>query len=99
MPELPATQVSTSTLTQSAPQGRPLTERPVSLDAFRDATMALMVLVNTPGDGGNTYAALQHARWNGYMIRNRHGLMEVVSYTCEPARLVVGDPEVIHIDG
>jgi predicted acyltransferase len=66
MPELPATQVSTHTLTQSAPQSRPLTERLVSLDAFRGATMALMVLVNTPGDGGHTYAALQHARWNGW---------------------------------
>ena len=28
--------------------------------------MALMVLVNTPGDGEYTYAALQHARWNGW---------------------------------
>ncbi|PYT26860.1 MAG: DUF5009 domain-containing protein, partial [Acidobacteria bacterium] len=26
-------------------------QRLVSLDAFRGATMALMVLVNTPGDG------------------------------------------------
>lgn len=41
-------------------------ERLVSLDAFRGATMALMVLVNTPGDGAHTYAPLQHAAWNGW---------------------------------
>lgn len=41
-------------------------ERLLSLDAFRGATMALMVLVNTPGDGRNTYAPLQHAEWNGW---------------------------------
>jgi predicted acyltransferase len=38
----------------------------VSLDAFRGATMALMVLVNDAGDGAHTYAPLQHAEWNGW---------------------------------
>jgi predicted acyltransferase len=38
----------------------------MALDAFRGATMALMVLVNTPGDGRTTYAPLQHAEWNGW---------------------------------
>jgi len=28
--------------------------------------MALMVLVNTPGDGGHVYAPLQHSEWNGW---------------------------------
>ena len=41
-------------------------ERFVALDAFRGATMALMVLVNNPGDGRNTYAPLKHADWNGW---------------------------------
>jgi predicted acyltransferase len=41
-------------------------QRLVSLDAFRGATMALMVLVNTPGDGQHVYAPLQHAEWNGW---------------------------------
>jgi predicted acyltransferase len=41
-------------------------QRLVSLDAFRGATMALMVLVNDPGDGANTYGPLQHADWNGW---------------------------------
>jgi len=40
--------------------------RLVSLDAFRGATMALMILVNTPGDGRNVYAPLQHSEWNGW---------------------------------
>jgi predicted acyltransferase len=42
--------------------------RLVSLDAFRGATIALMVLVNTPGDGRNTYAPLKHAEWHGWTI-------------------------------
>ncbi len=41
-------------------------ERLVSLDAFRGATMALMILVNTPGDGNHVYAPLQHSEWNGW---------------------------------
>ncbi len=28
--------------------------------------MALMVLVNDPGDGRHVYAPLEHARWNGW---------------------------------
>jgi len=42
--------------------------RLISLDVFRGATMALMVLVNTPGDGAHTYAPLQHADWNGWTL-------------------------------
>src|SRR6478609_7841382 len=40
--------------------------RLVSLDAFRGATIALMVLVNTPGDGQHVYAPLEHADWHGW---------------------------------
>jgi len=40
--------------------------RLVSLDAFRGATMALMILVNTPGDGAHTYWPLRHAEWHGW---------------------------------
>ena len=42
--------------------------RLVSLDVFRGATMALMVLVNNPGDGAHTYAPLQHSDWNGWTL-------------------------------
>ena len=42
------------------------TGRLVSLDAFRGATMAFMILVNTPGDGSHTYWPLRHAEWHGW---------------------------------
>jgi predicted acyltransferase len=41
-------------------------QRLTSLDAFRGATMALMVLVNTPGSGSHVYGPLQHAEWHGW---------------------------------
>jgi predicted acyltransferase len=41
--------------------------RLLSLDAFRGAIMALMVLVNTPG-GRNSYGPLNHSEWNGWTI-------------------------------
>ena len=36
-----------------------------SLDIFRGATMALMVIVNTPGTWSYVYAPLRHAEWHG----------------------------------
>ena len=36
-----------------------------SLDVFRGATVALMILVNNPGNWGKTYAPLEHAKWHG----------------------------------
>lgn len=49
-----------------AERPKPERQRFVSLDAFRGATMALMVLVNNAGDGRNSYAPLGHAEWNGW---------------------------------
>jgi predicted acyltransferase len=43
-------------------------KRLVSLDAFRGATIALMVLVNDPGNGHDSYAPLKHSAWNGWTI-------------------------------
>jgi predicted acyltransferase len=40
--------------------------RLTSLDAFRGFTIAGMVLVNNPGDWGNLYSQLEHAKWNGW---------------------------------
>jgi len=40
--------------------------RLLSLDVFRGATIAAMVLVNDPGEWTTTYAPLLHARWNGW---------------------------------
>lgn len=45
-----------------------LTERLVSLDAFRGATIAGMLLVNNPGSWGDLYAPLAHARWHGWTV-------------------------------
>src|SRR5580704_5637202 len=42
-----------------------LAGRLVSLDAFRGAVMAFMILVNTPGDGRHVYWPLEHAEWHG----------------------------------
>ncbi len=46
----------------------PAAPRLISLDVFRGATMALMVLVNNSGDGGHTYGPLQHSDWNGWTL-------------------------------
>jgi predicted acyltransferase len=41
-------------------------DRLLSLDAFRGATVAGMILVNNPGTWGALYPQLEHARWNGW---------------------------------
>lgn len=40
-------------------------ERYYSLDVFRGATVALMILVNNPGSWANTFSPLAHASWHG----------------------------------
>ena len=42
-----------------------LQQRYYSLDVFRGATVALMILVNNPGSWGNMYGPLKHAPWHG----------------------------------
>lgn len=39
--------------------------RLLSLDVFRGMTVALMILVNNPGDWGHIYWPLEHATWHG----------------------------------
>ncbi len=41
-------------------------ERIASVDIFRGLTIALMILVNTPGTWSNVYAPFLHAKWHGY---------------------------------
>jgi predicted acyltransferase len=48
-------------MTTASPSNRVL-----SLDAFRGATIAAMILVNTAGDHSQTYWPLLHASWNGW---------------------------------
>lgn len=40
----------------------------VSLDAFRGATIALMVVVNNAGSGRDSYLPLRHAEWHGWTL-------------------------------
>jgi predicted acyltransferase len=40
--------------------------RMVSLDVFRGATIAAMILVNDPGSWSHIYPPLKHAEWNGW---------------------------------
>ena len=40
--------------------------RLLSLDAFRGATIAAMILVNNPGDWGHVYWPLLHVPWHGW---------------------------------
>jgi predicted acyltransferase len=42
-----------------------MTDRLRSLDVFRGATVALMILVNNPGHWGHLYSPLAHAAWHG----------------------------------
>ncbi len=41
-------------------------ERIVSVDIFRGLTIALMILVNTPGTWRAVFAPFRHAEWDGY---------------------------------
>ena len=45
---------------------RPAAARLVSLDVFRGATIAAMILVNNPGDWGHVYWPLLHVPWDGW---------------------------------
>jgi predicted acyltransferase len=40
--------------------------RYLSLDVLRGLTVALMIVVNTPGDWGHVFAPLLHADWHGF---------------------------------
>ena len=42
-----------------------MNQRFYSLDVFRGATVALMILVNNPGSWGHIFPPLAHASWHG----------------------------------
>jgi predicted acyltransferase len=42
--------------------------RVLSVDVLRGLTIALMILVNDPGDWGHVYPQLDHAEWNGFTL-------------------------------
>src|SRR5260370_16492121 len=45
---------------------QPKPGRLLSLDLFRGATIAAMILVNNAGDEPSAYWPLRHAEWNGW---------------------------------
>src|SRR3954469_1481954 len=47
--------------------GVPASTRLIALDAFRGATMLLMVLVNN-GGGPRSYQQLEHSAWHGWTL-------------------------------
>jgi predicted acyltransferase len=47
---------------------QPASNRVLSIDVLRGLTIALMILVNDPGDWGHVYAQLDHAEWNGFTL-------------------------------
>jgi predicted acyltransferase len=49
----------------SSPDTKIVTQRLQSLDVLRGSTVAVMILVNTSGDGAHTYPLLAHSPWNG----------------------------------
>src|ERR1039458_79590 len=57
-----ATSIAISPEIGKAPE---MSARLVSLDVFRGATIAAMILVNNPGNGAS-YGPLRHAQWNGW---------------------------------
>ena len=42
--------------------------RNLALDVFRGLTLALMIIVNTPGKWGASYGPLTHAAWHGFTL-------------------------------
>lgn len=44
------------------------TARYLSLDVLRGLTIALMIVVNTPGSWANIYAPFRHAEWHGFTL-------------------------------
>lgn len=63
-----------STISVAKTEGGPKTaapgraERFLALDVLRGLTIALMVLVNTPGSWSTIYAPFKHAEWHGFTI-------------------------------
>jgi predicted acyltransferase len=51
-----------------AKDASPASQRLVSLDAFRGAVMAFMIMVNNNGREHDAYAQLRHSQWHGWTL-------------------------------
>jgi predicted acyltransferase len=47
---------------------KPLTPRYLALDVLRGLTIALMIVVNTPGNWNAIYAPFKHSDWHGFTL-------------------------------
>ncbi len=68
MPEHSTRTAHDATGVESPGQAIPDSSRLQSLDVLRGITVAVMILVNTSGDGSHTYPILAHSRWNGCTV-------------------------------
>jgi len=50
------------------PAPKAVTSRVLSVDVLRGLTIALMILVNDPGDWSHVYGQLDHSAWNGFTL-------------------------------
>jgi predicted acyltransferase len=83
----------------------PRPARMVSLDVFRGATIAAMVLVNDPGSWSHIYPPLEHAEWNGWTPTDLIfpfflfivGVSMTLSFASRIARGVTRRALVIHV--
>ncbi|SFG06602.1 acyltransferase family protein [Pontibacter chinhatensis] len=53
---------------ETTPLTEKKSERYLSLDVLRGLTVALMIIVNTPGSWSTIYAPLRHATWHGFTV-------------------------------
>src|SRR5450759_4260695 len=58
--------VEKNPLSATSPHAVASGERLLSLDVFRGATIAAMLVVNNPGSWGAVYPPLLHAEWHGW---------------------------------
>jgi predicted acyltransferase len=61
---IPATETAVAKTVREVVATQP--SRLMSLDLFRGATIAAMILVNNAGDESSSYWPLRHAEWNGW---------------------------------
>jgi predicted acyltransferase len=47
---------------------RTVPQRVLAVDVLRGLTIALMILVNDPGDWSHVFSQLDHAKWNGFTL-------------------------------
>ena len=63
---MPTSQLNAIVQDKTFSTSQKLPGRLMSLDVFRGATIAAMILVNDPGDGPSSYWPLKHSEWNGW---------------------------------